>query len=121
MPAVIDREGIKHPIHAHIDSAAAVPLSTEIVAFAIHGKKDLVQVPRVAGLGAAAELIVIGLAKLPAPIPHGFIARMTGDLIQRVRLQLFGDLPCAILFCTHGATVKLTLSSGLSGGICAMS
>src|SRR5215831_16098126 len=61
-------------MHAQIDSAEVALPPPEIVAFAVHGKQ-LVQVPRVARLGAATEVIGMSLSKLPAPIPNGFIVQ----------------------------------------------
>jgi hypothetical protein len=48
----------------------------QIVTFALYREKDFVQVPFVAWPGMpAAQPIGIGLAKFPAPIPHGFLCQ----------------------------------------------
>jgi hypothetical protein len=57
-----------------------------IVTFAMNGEEDLIEMPRVARLGApATELIGIRLPELPAPLPDRFI----GDDDSTSEQQLF--------------------------------
>ncbi len=50
--------------------------SPEIVAYAMHGEKHLIQMPRVSRSGTSvAQLMGIGLPELPAPRAHGFIGQ----------------------------------------------
>ena len=45
----------------------------EMMTFAMNGAEDLNEVPFVARIGAAAELIGIRLPKLSTPRAHGFV------------------------------------------------
>jgi hypothetical protein len=67
-----------------------------------------------------------GLLWLPGPrrwMLTGSVARVAGDLLQRVRQsqpQLLGGRPCMILPYSNGATLKPISSSARCGGICGM-
>ena len=46
----------------------------QLIPFTVEGEQDCLQVPLVPGLGSSmTELLGIGLAKLPAPLPAGFV------------------------------------------------
>jgi hypothetical protein len=58
------------------DMTVLVDGAPQVVALAMDGEKDLIQVPCVARSGTpAAQLVGIGLPKLSTPIPHRFIGQ----------------------------------------------
>jgi hypothetical protein len=56
--------------------AVLVHRPPEIMPFAVDREKDFIQMPLVArARSATTELVGIGLAELPAPVPHGFVGQ----------------------------------------------